>query len=129
MPDAAAIVHDFWTRMSSNDFPSLAPILAENFTLEWPQSNERIRGSANFIQMNCEYPAAGPWTFEVIQIVGTAIEAVSHVIVSDGVQTARAISFFTLEDDKIFRIVEFWPDPYDPPANRRHLVEPLRPTA
>jgi ketosteroid isomerase-like protein len=125
MPDAAAIVRDFWTRMARNDFASLAPRLADDFTLEWPQSNERIRGGANFIQMNREYPAAGPWTFNIVQIIGAATEAVSHVIVSDGVQTARAISFFTLAGDKIVKIVEFWPDPYDPPANRRHLVEPL----
>jgi len=129
MTDAAAIVRDFWTRMASNDFGSLAPLLAENFMLEWPQSNERIRGGANFIQMNQEYPAGGPWTFEVIQIIGAATEAVSHVIVSDGTQTARSISFFTLGGDKIAKIVEFWPEPYDPPANRQHLVERLTPSA
>jgi ketosteroid isomerase-like protein len=39
------------------------------------------------------------------------------------VQVARAISFFTIEDGKISRLVEFWPEPYIAPDNRAHLVE------
>ncbi|OXC78333.1 hypothetical protein BSU04_12395 [Caballeronia sordidicola] len=37
--------------------------------------------------------------------------------------TARAVSFFSVEAGKITRIVEYWPESYDAPANRAHLVE------
>jgi hypothetical protein len=50
-------------------------------------------------------------------------EVVSDVTVTDGVQTARAISFFTVAGGKIRRLVEFWPEPYEAPAHRAHLVE------
>jgi ketosteroid isomerase-like protein len=125
MNDAAELVRDFWARMAGNDFATLAPLLAEDFSLDWPQSNERIRGPANFIQMNTDYPAAGPWRFTVNSVVGGNGQAVSDVTVTDGVQIAQAISFFTIHAGKITRIVEFWPEPYDAPANRRHLVEPI----
>ena len=46
--------------------------------------------------------------------------------VTDGVQRARCISFFTVRDGKIIRQVEFWPEPYAAPATRAHLVEPLQ---
>jgi len=43
----------------------------------------------------------------------------------DGTQHARAISFFTVANGKIIRLVEFWPEPYEAPSNRKHLVEAI----
>lgn len=112
--------------MATNDFDCVGEVLSEDFTLEWPQSNERIRGATHFARMNAEYPANGPWRFTVNRIVANETEeAVSDVSVTDGTIHGRAISFFTVCDGKISRIVEFWPEPYPAPANRRHLVEPL----
>lgn len=123
--NAVQIVQKFWQLMASNDFYSVAAVLSDDFVLEWPQSHERIRGAENFAQMNAEYPAAGPWRFSVNHVVGQGGEAVSDVFVTDGVADARAISFFTLSDGKIVKIVEFWPEPYAPPSNRQHLTEAL----
>ena len=109
--------------MATNDFHAVAGVLAEDFVLEWPQSRERIRGAANFARMNAEYPAHGRWLFDVHRIVGGATEAVSDVSVTDGVQRARAISFFTVEHGRIRKLVEFWPEPYEAPPQRAHLVE------
>jgi ketosteroid isomerase-like protein len=123
--DAAKLVQKFWQQMQTNNFRSAGELLSDDFVLEWPQSNERIRGRDNFAQVNEEYPAHGRWEFVVNKIVGNNHEAVSDVSVSDGVQRARAISFFSIEDGKITKIVEFWPDSYQAPENRKHLVEPL----
>ena len=122
---AADTVREFWRLMASNDFGSVAAVLAPGFVHEWPQSNERLRGAERFARMNAEYPAHGRWVFTVHRIVGGAAEAVSDVSVSDGVQSARALSFFDIADGKIERIVEFWPEPYAAPAGRAHLVEPI----
>lgn len=93
------------------------------YLLEWPQSKERIRGAENFARMNAEYPAHGRWQFQINRLFGTESEVVSEVTVSDGVQHARAISFFSVSNGKIMRLVEFWPDDYEAPAHRSHLVE------
>ena len=122
---AADVVREFWRLMATNDFASVAAVLAPDFVLEWPQSRERIRGPAHFVRMNQEYPAHGRWLFDVHRIVGGESEAVSDVSITDGVQTARALSFFTVAHGQITRIVEFWPEPYAAPAHRSHLVEPL----
>ena len=73
--------------------------------------------------MNEEYPAQGRWQFTINRIGGNDIEAVSDVSVTDGVQNATVISFCTMRDGKISRMVEFWPEPFPAPDNRRHLVE------
>ena len=122
---AIEVVKEFWRLMATNNFESVGAILAPEFVLEWPQTNERIRGAERFASVNAEYPSNGRWLFTVHRIVGNESEAVSEVTVTDGVQIAKAISFFTAAEGKITHLVEFWPERYAAPVNRRHLVEPI----
>lgn len=123
-PDAAeAVVRRFWALMASNDFASVGAVLAPGFTLDWPQSGERIRGAGNFARMNAEYAAHGPWRFSIGRLVAQDDTVVTEVDVTDGVQQGLAISFFSVRDGLVQRIVEYWPDPFPAPAGRAHLVE------
>ena len=122
---AIELVEKFWALMRTNDFRSVGSVLADDFLLEWPQSGERIRGRENYAAMNEEYPAQGRWQFTVNRIVGDDVEAVSDVSVTDGVEKARAISLFVIRGGKIASMVEFWPEPFIPLANRKHLVEKI----
>lgn len=123
--DAAEVARTFWRLMGTNDFASVGAVLAPEFVLEWPQSGERVRGAERFARMNAEYPAHGSWRFDVERVVAGANEAVTDVRVTDGVQSGRAVSFFTIRAGRITRIVEYWPDPFPPAENRAHLVEPI----
>jgi hypothetical protein len=123
---AVDIVREFWRLMATNDFRAVGSLLSDNYILEWPQSNERIRGRDNFVAMNQQYPAHERWQFVINNIVGHETEAVSDVSITDGVQAARAITFTTVKDGKICKQLEFWPENYEPPENRKHLVEPIR---
>ncbi|MFD3165156.1 nuclear transport factor 2 family protein [Herpetosiphon sp. NSE202] len=125
MPNAYEIVSTFWQLMQSNDFTAVGAVLHDDYTLDWPQSNERIRGRAAFAQINAEYPAAGAWQFTINRLVANETEACSDVSVTDGQVQARAISFFTIQDGLIIKQVEYWPEPYPAPTNRQHLVEPI----
>jgi ketosteroid isomerase-like protein len=122
---AGELAREFWRLMATNDFACVGEVLSADFVLEWPQSKERIRGAQNFARMNREYPAHGLWRFTINRIVDGETEAVSDVSVTDGVQTGRAISFFSVAAGKVARIVEFWPEPYAAAPHRAHLVEPM----
>jgi len=117
------VVKEFYRRMNTNDFHSAGQLLSDSYILEWPQSKERIRGRDNFVAVNNEYPAYGRWLFTINRLVGNATEAVSDVSITDGTQVARAITFTTVQEGKIVKQVEFWPENYDAPENRKHLVE------
>ncbi|WP_176061249.1 nuclear transport factor 2 family protein [Paraburkholderia sp. BCC1876] len=121
--NAVHVVQEFWRLMTTNDFHSATAVLADDFVLEWPQSKERIRGAFNFAQFNAEYPAQGRWVFTINRIVGNETDAVSDVSITDSVLQARAISFFTVEHGKIARVVEYWPENYEPPFDRTKWVE------
>jgi len=124
-PAAVEVAHEFWRLMATNDFHSVVAVLARDFTLEWPQTSERIRGAEHFVRMNQEYLAHGPWRFTINRLVGCESEAVSDVTVTDGVRSDRAITFFTVAHGKVTRLVEFWPEPSSPAPNRAHLTEPM----
>src|SRR5262245_26802419 len=110
---ALDLVQEFWRLMATNDFRSVGALLRDDFVLDWPQSGERILGRDNYAAMNEQYPTTtGRWTFIINRLVGDEDQAVSDVTVNDGVQTARAISFFEVRGGKIVQMVEFWPAPF-----------------
>lgn len=122
---AVEVVRQFWETMQGNDFYAVGYLLGDDFVLEWPQSRERIRGRENFARMNAEYPAQGRWQFTINRLFGNDNEAVSDVSVTDGKVHGRAITFSTVRDGKIVKQVEFWPEDFPAPENRRHLVETM----
>jgi limonene-1,2-epoxide hydrolase len=125
MGAATDVVREFWRLMASNDFDSVRAVLAPCYVLDGPQTGERIRGADRFVQLNAQYPAHGPWRFEIHRIVGDDARAASDVSVSDGVQQARCVSFFEVDAGQITHQIEYWPEPYTAPSNRAHLIEPI----
>jgi ketosteroid isomerase-like protein len=120
---SASVVREFWRLMATNDFHSIKAVLADDFVLDWPQSGERIVGPENFAAVNAEYPTEGVWSFTLQRLIAQGSEVVTHVEVIDGKQSGEAISFFHLSGGRIRSIVEYWPEPFEPAANRKHLVE------
>ena len=117
------IVEHFWAAMQANDWAAAGALLHDDYTLDWPQSGERIRGRDNFVAINASYPAAGRWHFTIHRIIADEQGVVSDVGVTDGALVARAITFSTLRDGKILHQAEFWPDPFDAPTWRARWVE------
>jgi len=122
-PNHRQILEEFWAAMQTNDFQAAGEFLHDDYVLEWPQSGERIRGRANFVAVNENYPVHGRWEFTVHRILADGDEVVSDVGVTDGVISGRAITFSTIREGKIFRQIEFWPDPFEPAGWRADWVE------
>lgn len=112
-------------RDERHDWHAASELLHDDYVLEYPQSGERFRGRDHFIALNAEYPAAGPWHFAVQRVVASEHVAASDVTVSAPSVTARVVSFFALRDGRIWRMTEFWPDPFEAPAWRVPLAEPI----
>lgn len=118
-----SLIERFWQTMNTNDWQAASQLLHEEYVLEYPQSGERMRGRKGFVAINAHYPAAGPWSFHVQRIVAGEAEAVSDVIVTAPSVRARVVSFFELRDGKIWRMTEFWPDPFEAAAWRAQWTE------
>ena len=119
------VIEKFWATMQTNDFRVAGELLHDDYVLEWPQSGERIRGRANFVAINENYPAHGRWEFTIHRILAEGNEVISDVEVTDGVIHARVITFSTVRERRILRQTEFWPDPFEPAAWRAQWVEKI----
>lgn len=119
------LLETFWAVMATNDFQAAAELLHDEFTLEWPQSGERIRGREHFALINTHYPADGMWQFIINAIAADGDVVVTDVSVTDGKRLDRAVTFSTIRDGKIWKQVEFWPEPFEAPAWRAGWVEKI----
>ena len=117
------ILENFWATMETNDFHAASQLLHDDYILEWPQSGERILGRDNFAAINTNYPSEGKWHFTINHIVAEGDTVVTDVTATDGKIIGRAITFSTIRDQKIWKQIEFWPDPFEAPQWRAQWVE------
>ena len=108
--------------LERRDWPRLTGLLAEDVVYEMPQTRERIRGRSAFLQFNVEYP--GDWHLETRRLVADGGQVALCLDVRVGTDRQEACVWLDLaEDGTISRITDYWPESYDPPAGREHLVE------
>ncbi|GAB3261828.1 nuclear transport factor 2 family protein [Kineosporia babensis] len=109
-------------RSEQRDWAGLAQLLAEDMVYEMPQTGERIRSRERFLQFNREYP--GDWHLSVGRIVADGANAAVWMQVSSGSELMDACAWLELSaQGLITRVTDFWPEAYEPPAGREHLVE------
>ena len=120
--DAAEVVTRFWEGVDGRDWDAVGGTLAPDVVYEVPQTRERVRGREAVVRFNAEYP--GEWNLSITTLVAAADAAATTIrFVSPGVPDATGIAFFTLEGGLISRMEDWWPEPYEPPPGREHLVE------
>jgi SnoaL-like domain len=112
--------------MKAGDWERAAEHLADDCVVDWPCSGERM-SREHFAEIQARYPAAGEWRWDLHRLIVEGDVAVTELTVTDGDQTARAIVFSEVVDNRIARQVEYWPEPYEPPAWRADLVERIEP--
>jgi len=124
MRAAAEIVKAYWDAADDREWNAFAELLADDVVYEGPQTRERVRGAGNYVRFNVEgFP--GEWHLRVVRIVGEDRHAASWIDFTNADGTTQpGLCFFELNDEgKIVRITDFWPDPYELPTKRAHLVE------
>jgi ketosteroid isomerase-like protein len=113
---------DYVDRLERRDWPGLAGLLTDDVVYEMPQTRERIRGREAFLRFNIDYP--GDWHLRVRRLVADGRLAAVWLDVRVGDEQQDACVWLEVsEHGLINRIVDYWPEPYEPPPGREHLVE------
>lgn len=121
MRDATALVAAFADRLERRDWPGLAELLDPDVVYEVPQTRERIRGRDRYLAFNAEYP--GDWHVEPQVVLGDDHDASLLFRWSLDGESSLAMAWFEVADGRITKVTDFWPEPYEPPPGREHLVE------
>lgn len=117
-----------WAAANARDWPRFAALLAPELAYTVPQTRERIDGGAGYLDMFATWP--GDWRAVVQSLVCEGDEAVCRIAFEVDGQTMTGISFFTVTGGRIVRVVDYWPEPYEPPPRAsRHLVRDPAPPA
>ncbi|WP_198537041.1 MULTISPECIES: nuclear transport factor 2 family protein [unclassified Streptomyces] len=117
-------VQAYWATADARDWEAFAATLADDVVYELPQTRERIRGKDRYLRFNQEYP--GDWHVRIERIVADAEghQAAARTEFTVGPEELHAIHFFTFDDRGLITgVTDFWPEAYEPPAGREHLVE------
>lgn len=120
--DNTHLVTRFIDSLEERDWDSWAALLHPEVVYELPQSRERIRGRSQYLQFNQEYP--GDWHLHLKVAIADAENGVAWFSWEvPGTEAADGMAFFTFADGLITSVTDFWPEAYDPPPGREHLVE------
>ena len=123
MTDARTVVEAYWAAAEARDWEAFGALVADEVLYQASQTRERVRGRAAYVRFNVEgFPARGIWrssgsspTFRRRSAGSSSLDP------TDGSRGCTSSSWMGLASLHASTI--FWPDPYEPPASRAHLVE------
>ena len=116
-----ATVLAFAERMEARDWAGFGELLHPDVVYEMPQTRERIRGRARYVRFNAEYPGDWHVTPQLVLAEGRDASLLFRWRLAD--EDFLAIAYFEVDDGLVTKVTDFWPEPYDPPPGREHLVE------
>ena len=122
MTSTSDVVRRFVETLEARDWDAWSALLHPDVVYEIPQSRERIRGRERYLEFNRDFP--GVWHLRPKRVIGEGAHGVCWFAWTlDGSDEDDAMAFFTVEDGLVTEVVDFWPERYDPPGGREHLVE------
>jgi hypothetical protein len=110
-----------WAASDANDFDVEHDIYRDDAVLEYPQSDERIRGRHNIEASRTAQPNRK--RFSVRRIVGTGHLWVTEFILTYDGQPSWSVSVMEFMDGKVARETQFFGDPFEPGPSRAQWVE------
>jgi predicted ester cyclase len=123
MSSAHEVVAAYWAAAEARDWDAFGALVAEDVLYRGPQTREQVRGRDAYRRFNAE-GFAYDWHATVERIVAEGAHAASWIEFTAPEGTLTGLCFFELNDDGLIaEITDFWPEPYELPASRAHLVE------
>ena len=112
-------LNQYWEAALKQNALDLAAFFSPDAVIRWHCTNEEFTVE-EFIRANCDYPG---WDGTIKQIKKTPEGAVTAVRVypADRSASYHVVSFFTLKNDRITALDEYWADDGEIPAWRREM--------
>lgn len=141
------VINAYLRALADNDGETIGRLRHPDYVLDYPQSGERIRGHVNERAIADHYPGGVPdmvdgsarvagsedrwvvtpsFTFERIAGSGDTWWFEGQARYADG-SVWHLVAMCRMRDGRIYREVDYWAEPFDPPAWRAAWVERVEP--
>lgn len=101
-----------WQLANTRDWAGFARLLHADFVYEAPQSRERIRSAAGYVDFFATWPQ--PWRAEVLKCIADDASVLTLIDFISSAPTMTGLTIFDLRDGLIVKVTDYWPDPYEP---------------
>ena len=117
MDERLAAVRSLWSLFEARDWATARRLFADNATMTWHTSGERMLDADAIIRANAAYPEG--WNIRVIEVNALQDGRVHSVVeVSHPPAKFIANSVFCFEQEHIAKVDEYWSSVEPPPAWR-----------
>jgi hypothetical protein len=126
MDDDARIragIEQHWTASEHADIETEHAIYAAAAILDYPQSGERFRGRSRIRAQRGGHPAERHFT--VLRISGGGDLWVSECVITYDGAPAYTVSIMEFTDGLVTHETQYFADPFQAPAGRAALAEPI----
>jgi hypothetical protein len=121
--DVRAVAEAFWAAVGAGDWDGAARNLHPDFVQEWPQSGERIRGAANALAINRNFPGGMPsMTQRGTVVAGDLAVMQTELTYADGSRYV-GVSLMEFRDGLIVKETDYFAEPFAAPQWRAQWVE------
>ncbi|WP_204264260.1 nuclear transport factor 2 family protein [Geodermatophilus normandii] len=113
------LVQRYAAALGARDWDAFAALLDDDVVYRLPQTGEVVRGREAFLRYNREFP--GAWELTVLDAYGDERGGVLHGDYGVG-ESQIGVTVLRFAGDRVAEVVDYWPEPYEPPAGREHLT-------
>lgn len=110
-----------WAASDANDFDEEHQIYREDAILDYPQSDERIRGREKIQLSRAAQPNRKRFTVRRI-IGGGDLWVTEYILTYDG-QPSYTVSIMEFRDGKVAHETQYFADPFEPGPSRLQWAE------
>lgn len=110
------VVKRFWQLFDAAEFEEAGNLFSPNAIIRWWNTREEFKESNKFIEANRIYPGRWRISVERLECINNLVITVVKVVEND--ISFYATSFFTLEEERIIRIDEYWGENSEAPEWR-----------
>lgn len=125
MTDNAMTARRFVELLEARDWDAWCALMTDDVVYDMPQTRERVRGRAPYLEFNRTYP--GSWHLTPKVVLANEAHGVvwfDWTLEDDGErESGDAQAFFDFDGQgRITRVTDFWPEPYDAPERPPGLI-------
>ncbi len=114
-------VERFFKAADAQDWTTMKELYLPNAIEEWPQSGERLKGAANIMAVNENYPGHPGLRVRRVLAVGDLVVGEAELDYSG--TKYNLVSIFEFDDGKIKKEVDYFCEPFEAEEWRAQWVE------